>query len=147
MDNTNETKTFREWLEMLPEPYRTQAIDTCTAEGLIDAIVDFEKAVLGAFIWPCGKREYWHNVNQRWLSGEFLPKAESRKHRYPWHEAPEWATCAATDQEGNAYWYGYRPAAPIFWPKCLKIPGKFDTTDWQNSLEIRPAEFQKPKAQ
>lgn len=65
------------------------------------------------------------------------------KHRYPWHEAPDWATCAATDENGDAYWFGARLYTRAYTGDYEQIPGQFDATDWRESLEMRPAEFQK----
>lgn len=71
------------------------------------------------------------------------------KHRYPWERAPNWAICAATDENGERYWYERTPFAESEWfsgtdgryaPICENAP------DWKESLELRPDEFKaKPK--
>lgn len=66
--------------------------------------------------------------------------------RYPWYEAPPWATHAATDRVGWAYWYSRQPMPhPAgFWEvegqfKALRIHNPPPLQgDWRDSLEARP---------
>ena len=54
-------KTIREWLEELPEPYRTQAINNTSESVLMVEEESLSEAVTGAFSWwdsPEGL-EYW----------------------------------------------------------------------------------------
>ena len=44
-------KTIREWLEELPEPYRTQAIDNTSESDLMIEEESLADAVIGAFSW------------------------------------------------------------------------------------------------
>jgi hypothetical protein len=64
--------------------------------------------------------------------------------RYPWHEAPEWATCGAIDANGYGIWYAERPEphdlqwiannrAAMIWCKMLR-----DGEDWRDTLEMKP---------
>jgi hypothetical protein len=65
--------------------------------------------------------------------------------KYPWHEAPENAMWAATDEDGEAYWYAVEPEVQYgyygVWVSDFEggigyFPELRD--DWQNSLEKRP---------
>lgn len=59
-------KTIREWLEELPEPYRTQAIENTEDELLLERVESLKKAVKCAFIWnksPQG-HEYWSELHE-----------------------------------------------------------------------------------
>ena len=84
MNNEPQTKTRREWLEMLPEPYRSQAItNTNSCDWMpLEAHTHFENVIKESFNWagtPHGQGyEYWHKVYTHWLSGGFLPKDESQ---------------------------------------------------------------------
>lgn len=54
-------KTIREWLEELPEPYRTQAINNTEKNRLLTHDVSLREAITVAFFWgnsPEG-HEYW----------------------------------------------------------------------------------------
>lgn len=75
----------------------------------------------------------------------------SNKTKYPWDFAPKWAEYAATDQNGDAWWYSERPNKyDVDWWSirfgCLPEPvqARFfchdspHAADWQNSLEKRP---------
>ena len=58
-------KTIREWLEELPEPYRTQAIDNTSESVLMIEKESLSEAVLVAFSWwdsPEGL-EYWSDFH------------------------------------------------------------------------------------
>lgn len=39
----------------------------------------------------------------------YTQKIKRLKPRYPWHEAPEWAKYAATDRDGQMWWFEERP--------------------------------------
>ncbi len=67
--------------------------------------------------------------------------------KYPWHLAPDWAMWAATDEDGEAYWYELEPwlsnvgecwFSDLYDPEYNPI-GYFPElrADWQNSLEKR----------
>ena len=65
-------KTIREWLESLPEPYRSQALENMDnyrrpyAPEAHSSHGNLEEALMAAFLWydtPQG-REYWENVSQ-----------------------------------------------------------------------------------
>lgn len=66
--------------------------------------------------------------------------------QYPWHEAPAWATHAATDRDGSPMWYDRQPHQHIagFWDcegafKALRIrTPKPLNGDWRDSLEEKP---------
>lgn len=63
-----------------------------------------------------------------------------------WGTAPPgWANYWAIDKDGYSYWYEYEPILDtIMWDiqkyqDCkTKFTGKFDATNWQNSLQKRP---------
>ncbi len=74
-------KTIREWLEELPEPYRTQAINNYDLLGpyppFIESPYDIEtlwSAVLNAFDWSESKEgnHYWDEFHNTLLYTEKL---------------------------------------------------------------------------
>jgi len=40
---------------------------------------------------------------------------EQKQSPYPWDEAPEWANYAATDWDGQMYWFADKPKKLIVW--------------------------------
>ena len=64
--------------------------------------------------------------------------------RYPWHEAPEWATCAAVDSDSYGIWYAKRPAPnDMLWitdGRLAMIGFRMlrDGEDWRTTLEMKP---------
>lgn len=52
---------MREWLEELPEPYRTQAIENTEATLLLERVESLKMAVKCAFVWRNSTQghEYW----------------------------------------------------------------------------------------
>lgn len=67
-------------------------------------------------------------------------------------DCPDWAKYAAVDESGHAYWYSSLPKNEIYslthqcvWHNESKhfkiISGKFDASDWKNSLIERPAKL------
>jgi hypothetical protein len=77
------------------------------------------------------------------LQHDELPKLTAEVFDRP--DCPEWAKYAAVDKCRNAMWYEGEPKVfgSLFWNsqrgKIQKIPGKFDASDWKNSLVERPA--------
>jgi hypothetical protein len=63
-------KTAKEWFEQLPEPYRTQALENCTAKGEEDSL---SEAIFGGFIWSLTPQGYgyWSDIKLRAIRGEF----------------------------------------------------------------------------
>lgn len=68
-------------------------------------------------------------------------------YQYPWDEAPPEAMWAATDEDGTACWYENEPkisvTVPIWFcdlhaPLIAKIPGKWPTEHWKDSVRRRP---------
>ena len=62
--------------------------------------------------------------------------------RYDWSIAPEWAQWAATDKDGEMYWYDKKPlTGGISWINN-HVSVSFDIApeckDWKDSLEARP---------
>lgn len=86
---------------------------------------------------------------QRWQAMRLEDKAAltpvSGGTIYEWLSAPEWAVCAATDEDGSAYFYGDIPSldgpdwdCPIG-VMTKSIPGNPATNlDYRLSLEARP---------
>jgi hypothetical protein len=64
--------------------------------------------------------------------------------RYPWNDAPEWATCAAVDSDTYGIWYAERPEPNdrqwISDGRLARIGFKMlrDGEDWRDTLEMRP---------
>lgn len=66
---------------------------------------------------------------------------ETKKTRYPWADAPEWATHAVVKKDEDGYWGGL-VFTNIGWVhRWEKIHGKFDRRYPQNSLEWNPNLF------
>lgn len=69
---------------------------------------------------------------------EQLPKLTADVFHLP--DCPDWAKYAAVDKYKKAMWYEDEPKAigRVFWNskrgQIKEIPGKFDASDWQNSL-------------
>ena len=65
-----ETKTIKEWLETLDEPYRSQALELVLYPNVI--VKDVINALYGAFNFitsPQGK-DYWHDLVELLISQE-----------------------------------------------------------------------------
>lgn len=62
-------KTIREWLEELPEPYRTQAIDNTMERELSQAEPSMHEAILGAFVWEetIEGFYYWAKLHHKFI--------------------------------------------------------------------------------
>ena len=74
------TKTIKEWLSELPEPYRTKAIENCKASERVRPS-SLKEALCGAFSWldtPQGY-DYWAEVYKRAEAGEFDRKPTTMK--------------------------------------------------------------------
>lgn len=58
-------KTIREWIEELPEPYRTQAIDNTSESVLTVEEQSLYEAVIGAFNWKESTEgfKYWNDFH------------------------------------------------------------------------------------
>lgn len=76
------------------------------------------------------------------IQDKLLPKLTAEVFDRP--DCPKWAQWAAVDKYRNAMWYEGEPkvVGSVFWNsqrgQIQKIPGKFDASDWQNSLIERP---------
>lgn len=72
-----------------------------------------------------------------------LPKLTAEVFDRP--DCPEWAKYAAVDKCRKAMWYNGKPKVigSLFWSsqrgESKEITGKYDASDWQNSLIERPA--------
>ena len=59
-----------------------------------------------------------------------------------WRFSPDWATHFAINSDGFGWWYMGEPMedAARFYPMSehYQNAGKFDASDWQNSLQKRP---------
>lgn len=75
------------------------------------------------------------------------PPQDKPATRYDWSTAPEWAMWAATDEDGEAYWYARYPAqresgkSRSRWDSSGLFAWAHKSTspcDWRQSLEARP---------
>ena len=78
----NEEKTIREWLNELPEPYRTQALDNAKSSKpyTINAVKpNLHNAILGAFVWRDAPQgfNYWQDVYS-WSRGHVSPTSQTK---------------------------------------------------------------------
>lgn len=57
-------KTIREWLEELPEPYRSEALENMTEGGGYKMKESLKAAIGDAFIWQSTPQgyHYWYNL-------------------------------------------------------------------------------------
>ena len=74
-----------------------------------------------------------------------IAEGDKPKTRYDWSEAPEWAQWAATDKNGNMFWFDTMPqivaGTTIFNNgdgRALKIDNIGMCEDWATSREERP---------
>lgn len=91
----------------------------------------------------CVNWDHYAPVTQELLN-QFLPKSTL----YDWSDAPDWAQWAATDKNGRAFWYKYRPDVsvqeePWIYTSMYKIIEEnhhavLRCVDWKDSLEQRP---------
>ena len=123
-----------------------------------NAFFHAEKPTINCCHWMCnntmsryiGKFDPsdWQNILIERPSKD-LPKLTAEV--FDHEDCPKWALYAAVDRSGHAYWYASLPKHEIYslthqcvWHNESKnfkmIPGKFDASDWQNSLIERPAE-------
>jgi len=60
-------KTILEWLQELPEPYRSEAIDNVVKAKRTQKRDSLEDALLSAFSWEETKQgwEYWDNLHTK----------------------------------------------------------------------------------
>ena len=60
-------KTILEWLQELPEPYRSESIDNVTKAKRMEKRKCLEDALLSAFLWEETKQgwEYWDNLHTK----------------------------------------------------------------------------------
>jgi hypothetical protein len=71
-------KTLREWFEMFPEPYRTQAIENTLnlrGEGrFIVTKTNAMSAIVGAFVWEDSpqKDKYWNEFHDQLHRNEIV---------------------------------------------------------------------------
>lgn len=67
-------KTIREWLEELPEPYRTQALENTAEERKQVIKKDLDSALWCAFDWIWAKEgcRYWSNLHKKIENNESL---------------------------------------------------------------------------
>lgn len=58
-----ETKTVKEWLEELPEPYRNKALHNMKHPNKC-IVTNIKDAIMGAFVWSESKEghDYWDNL-------------------------------------------------------------------------------------
>lgn len=83
MENNYPYKSIGWWLNRLPEPYRTEALDNAESSKIPEIKKSISAAIIGAFIWAKTQqgRDYWNNV---WLAaarGEFDQPDESGNNR------------------------------------------------------------------
>jgi len=66
-------KTIKEWLETLPEPYRTEALDETKPRDSRQVSESLVKAICDAFSWSQSEQGsgYWNEVAERAEAGEF----------------------------------------------------------------------------
>lgn len=65
-------KLIKEWLEELPEPYRTEALDiyhTQWSDADIPSTESLSEALIGAFVWEMTPQgyDYWNNLHVKLL--------------------------------------------------------------------------------
>ena len=69
-------KTIKEWLETLPEPYRSEALENMYEKNKNEITDSLHSAIFRAFNWSGesikkGTSDYWYDAYQRAAAGEF----------------------------------------------------------------------------
>ena len=66
-------KTIKEWLETLPEPYRTEALENTMYKRLTFMRENLHESILSAFEWlhTTQGHAYWWGICDRAEAGEF----------------------------------------------------------------------------
>ena len=145
-------KTILEWLNQLPEPYKSQAIentkndDPFSGNEIVDSLW---KAIDGGFLWsstPQGS-DYWFEITARAANGEFNTPDDT----IPWPPESDWSNAPdntfarAVDSDGACYHFMLTPASRLYehptWVESRRPCGKIhDMTniDWKNTLQFRP---------
>lgn len=139
-------KTVKEWLEMLPEPYKTQCLD---AALYYDAIDDMRGSLAVAIAmsiisWPGLDIE---DLIKRANSGEFDKPAIPWPEEAKWENAPDETFARAVDASGRCYFYSMafmkttsqHTTEVLF---CGKI-SDMSNVQWKETLEYNPLLFKK----
>jgi hypothetical protein len=75
------SKTIKEWLNLLPEPYKTQSLNNLNPEKGDIIKYHLEDAVVGAFKWDDSVEgtQYWIKITDQIISGEIEAAKEKEK--------------------------------------------------------------------
>lgn len=69
----SQQKTIKEWFELLPDPYRSQALENTIQQWRLDEEeVSINESLKGAFIWEDSSEGdyYWRNIVRKLEAGE-----------------------------------------------------------------------------
>jgi len=144
-------KTVLEWLEMLPEPIRSQAIENWENDNEYEPSAmrpTLANALALAFDWGGTPKdqgyEYWRNIKDRARSGEFDTLADliPWPEEAAWDSAPENVFARGIDADGSCFFYFFEENSLINgWivqgNECGQIQD-MTGTDWRRALQFRP---------
>ena len=142
-------KTILEWLNQLPEPIKSQAIENTKNDNPFSGneIVDsLWKAIDYGFLWSSTSQggNYWFYIKVRAERGEFGLHSIPWPKEASWENAPKGAYARAVNSDGRCYHYMLKPEIKLFeastWVESRRPCGQItDMTniDWKQSLELK----------
>jgi hypothetical protein len=75
------SKTIKEWLNLLPEPYKTQSLTNLNPDKGDIVKYHMEDALVGAFTWETSLEgsSYWVEITDKVFKGEIEPINDKEK--------------------------------------------------------------------
>lgn len=131
-------KTNNEWYQLLPEPYKTQAIENATKVETIDDPSLSLKDAINAFIWKITPKDQGHEYWEKVFNGNYSiypPEAA-------WENAPEGTVARYIDENGYVFFHICYPNLAAGWyldnNVIVATITDMSNIDWKTSLEIKP---------
>jgi hypothetical protein len=124
-------KTAKEWFQMLPEPYRTQALEN--SNGLERQYESLPTALFVNFTWidTPQKGEYWNDIHERSIDGKFdinlhgwIPVSERLPEEIDADENGEILILKKGNIKKIVIWFAINPCKPevTHWQPLPKLP-------------------------
>ena len=141
-------KTILEWLNQLPEPIKSQAIENTKNDNPFSGneIVDsLWKAIDYGFLWSSTSQggNYWFYIKVRAERGEFGLHSIPWPEEATWENAPEGTFARAIDEDGQCCFFfmaqSERRASSNVWYSMSQYCGKIADMagiDWKQSLAL-----------
>lgn len=143
-------KTVKEWLEMLPEPYKSEALTMAAIYKTLGyKYTSLFDALSYGFVFNDSpqRHDYWVDVCDRAEKGEFDKPAIPWPEEAKWENAPDETFARAVDASGRCYFYymafmkttSQHTTEVLF---CGKI-SDMSNVQWKETLEYNPLLFKK----